>query len=265
MSTHLQSTETPDLKQVLDRAQASIDSFSEAITDIPFVDKAILYSEAFFLYCMLGADFSGRIVESGRAQGQSTHLFAQIFPNAQIVSIEYDRDSLDVAIAEERLKGYDNVELLFGDANQVMPGLMTPGSIAVIDGPKGLASIHLALRLLEQGRTKMAFLHDLHKGTASRWFLKNSLPETLYSDSEAFNRIAQPLDETCWSFSGKSARGRAQSMAPYHFQGRQQKSYGPTYACIPQNPQRGYGQLAWRVRSALQVKGLCNRVLGRAA
>lgn len=175
-------------------AAAGLEVFRARVAGVPYERKGILYSEMFFLYLCAQAAGARRILESGRARGQSTALLALCFPQASIVSVEHDAHSPDAAVAAARLREFRNVELRFGDATRILPALAQPGDIALIDGPKGFRAVRLALRLLAGGRVSMVFLHDVGPGTPERSFLERRLPATLYSDDPRFAGIAHSLD-----------------------------------------------------------------------
>ena len=176
------------------RAAAELDAFRARVAGVPYERKGILYSEIFFLYLCAKAAGARRILESGRARGQSTALLALCFPQLPIVSVEHDAASPDAAVAAQRLQGFRNVELRFGDATRILPAIAQPGDIALIDGPKGFRAVRLALRLLARGRVAMVFLHDVGPGTPERKFLERRLPGALYSDDPRFAGVAHPLD-----------------------------------------------------------------------
>jgi hypothetical protein len=179
---------------VLRAASAELEAFQARIGPVPYERKGVLYSEMFFLYLCARAARPARILESGRARGQSTALLAVLFPQLPVVSVEHDPASPDVAVAAERLRGFANVELRFGDATRLLPSLARPGDVALIDGPKGFRALRLALRLLAQGTVSMVFVHDVGPGTRERAFLERRLPGTLYSDEPRFAAIAHSLD-----------------------------------------------------------------------
>lgn len=175
-------------------AAAELDAFRARVAGVPYERKGMLYSEIFFLYLCARAAGARRILESGRARGQSTALLALCFPQLAILSVEHDADSPDAAVAAARLQGFRNVELRFGDATRLLPAIAQPGDIALIDGPKGWRAVRLALRLLARGRVAMVFLHDVGPGTPEREFLERRLPAALYSDDPRFAGIAHSLD-----------------------------------------------------------------------
>src|ERR1700726_105015 len=70
-------------------------------------------SEMFLFYAAVRSCAPKQILESGRARGKSTMILAQCFPESQIVSVEFDRQSENAVAAEEKLKSSGNVELLY--------------------------------------------------------------------------------------------------------------------------------------------------------
>ena len=123
-------------------------------------------------------------------------ILAKIFPEAEIISIEHDKNSPDVQVAKERLQGYKNVQLLFGDATQMLPELLEGGSndVVLIDGPKGFRGLRLAIRLLGSGFVNQVFVHDTSSETEDRIFLEKYLPDTLYSDNPTLASQTYKLD-----------------------------------------------------------------------
>ena len=179
---------------VVEAAARQLDAFQRRVAGLPYERKGILYSEMlFFCACAAGVR-PRRILESGRARGQSTLVLAACFPDVPIISLEHDAASPDVPVAAARLRQFGNVELRFGDATRLLPELAAEGDVVLIDGPKGFRSIRLALRLLAQGRVAMVFLHDMTRGTLERRFLEARVPGTLYSDDPGFAALARHLD-----------------------------------------------------------------------
>jgi len=230
-------------------AAQHLDAYRARVARVPYERKGILYSEMFFFQICASHARPRRILESGRARGQSTLLLAVAFPELPVVSIEFDPDSPDVPVAEERLRSCRNVELRFGDATRLLPALAQAGDVALIDGPTSFRALRLALRLLAQGRTRMIFLHDLGGDTPERHFLENHLPGTLYSDDPRFARIAHVLDAAA---SGDIPLGHQWEA------GGAPLGYGYTLACLQWNPRVGYRRLGW----AAVVAGLGRRFGG---
>ena len=230
-------------------APSEIDSYRRCVGEIPYEPKGILYSEMFLFYLCARAAGAKRILESGRARGQSTLLLSACFPDRPIISLEHDPHSPDVPIAAARLAGRGNVELRFGDATEVLPRIAQPGDVALIDGPKGYRGLRLALRLLSQGHVSLVFLHDIDRRAPERRLVEARLPDTLYSDDPRFARLAHELDaaardtmpvERRWGHAGAPG------------------GYGYTLACLQRNPNAGY-RMAWL---ASVVDGVLRRASG---
>jgi len=219
------------MEEVAGTAIREIDAWRVRVAGMPYERKGILYSEMFFFSVCAGAARPRRILESGRARGQSTLLLAASFPDVPIISIESDPESPDAVVAEQRLRACRNVELRFGDATRLLPELAQPGDVALIDGPKGFRALRLALRLLAQGRVRMVFLHDLGRNTAERRFLEKRRWGTLYSDDTRFAEIAHRLDTSMAEVLPDGHRWEP---------GGAPKGYGYTLACLQWNPSGGY-------------------------
>jgi precorrin-6B methylase 2 len=160
----------------------------------PYEKKGILNSEILFLAVSLEGVPFRRLLESGRARGQSTLMLSLAFPDREIVSIEFDKNSPDRLVAEERLRGRTNVELLFGDARKLLPEMARDGDVVLIDGPKGFRSVRLAIELLATGRVSHVFVHDLSVDTKERAFIEANFPEAYFSDSRTYAETAHLAD-----------------------------------------------------------------------
>lgn len=213
-----------------------IERFRRIAERVPYERKRILYSEMFLFY--LGARHAGarRLIESGRARGQSTLLMSLLFPELEIVSFEFDRDSPDVPVAAKRLAGCANVELRFGDATAMLPALLRPDDVVLIDGPKGMRGLRLALRCLAFQRCPALFVHDMIQGSVERAFADRHLPEALYSDDLRFAALSHVLDDACREAIPPGRRFRADRAAGYGF----------SLACIPARRSRAYRALGAR-------------------
>lgn len=232
---------------VAESGRRELAAFEKRIQGVPYERKGVLFSEMFFLYLCARSAGPRRILESGRARGQSTLLLALCFPELPIVSLEHDPASPDASVAAERLRAYPNVELRFGDAMQVLPAIAREGDVVLIDGPKGFRALRLALGLLSQGRIAMVFLHDMTAGTRERTFLERRLPATLYSDDARFAAVAHTLDAAAADI---PAGLRWDSAAP--------RPYGYGMACLRRLPGVSYR----RARIAAAITGFAARVRG---
>lgn len=224
-----------ELIRLLDQAGRYVEAFQALIADIPYERKGILFSEMFFFWLCARSVQPRRILESGRARGQSTLILSHCFPDAEILSVEYDRNSPDVAVAAERLARRGNVQQLFGDATRLLPDMARPGDVALIDGPKGYRGLRLALSLLAQGKTPLVFVHDTATGSPERDYLARRMPEVVYSDHPDFAGVAHHLDQGAWDELPEQNR--------WANQGAPAAGYGFSLACLPQQEGRGYGLL----------------------
>jgi predicted O-methyltransferase YrrM len=140
----------------------------------------------FFFYATVRSSAPKQILESGRMRGGSTLMLARCFPQARIVSVEVDRDPTHAAIAEAKLKPYTNVELLYGDSREILPGRLQRGDAVLIDGPKGFRALKFALRLLRTGKPCAVLIHDFHQAEPARMFVERHWPGAFFSDDPAF-------------------------------------------------------------------------------
>src|SRR5690348_8769715 len=123
---------------VEERAEQSLSEYQQIIANIPREAGfgGIWESEMFLFYAAVKLFAPKQILESGRARAKSTLILARCFPNARIVSVEYDRESENAAAAEGKLKRERNVDLLYGDSRQILPKRLQAGDAVLIDGPK---------------------------------------------------------------------------------------------------------------------------------
>ncbi len=207
------------LSQLLEGAPRHLGTFRERTADLSREEKGIRRSEMFFLYAVV-ADFAPkRIIESGRARAQSTLVLSSLFSDAEIISLESDRNSPDVAIAAERLRGRNNVECRFGDSRILLPEIVREGDVVLIDGPKDFRAVKLALSLLRAGKPAAVFVHDLWLGSPARAFVDRSLPSAFLSDAPGWVSGYAMLD---------SQRSAAPILPP-----NARVVYGATLGCFP--------------------------------
>ncbi len=183
-------------KSLLEEAQRLLPSYRERTAGVSHEPKGIRRSEMFFFYASVASLQPARIVESGRARAQSTLVLSKLFPQTAIVSLESDGTSPDVPIAAARLRDCANVECLFGDSLLLLPNVVEPGDIVLIDGPKDFRALKLALRLLRGGRPRAVFVHDLWLGSAARRFVDRHLPSAILSDDPRWVQNYASLDSS---------------------------------------------------------------------
>jgi hypothetical protein len=248
------------IEDVRRRGSERIDSFHAVAEGVDYERKGILFEEAFFVYASLGDAPPPRILESGRARGQSTLMLARCFPSSQILSIEYDPNSEDVPVAEKRLSGESNVELLFGDARERIPALLQDGDAVMIDGPKEHRALSLAFDVLGTGKCPVVFVHDCYKGSPIRALIEKLYPSALYSDDPDFVEAYRTLDEKQLPEDGVVG---ADEWSPYHFINKPQKSWGLTFACLPYLNSFSYAYAKGRVQLAALIYRLKRSVIKR--
>ena len=188
--------------------------YLELTAGVSHEPKGIRRSEMFFFYASVADSKPARIVESGRARAQSTLVLSRLFPQALIVSLESDATSPDVAVAAERLRDCRNVECRFGDSLVLLPELVRPGDVVLIDGPKDFRALKLAFRLLRGGQPSVVFVHDLWLGSPARQFVDRALRSVLLSDDPAWVERYASLD--------------SQRAAPPFAQPNLRRAYGAT-------------------------------------
>lgn len=240
-----------DSGAIVNAIHSEMPAFSELMQTVPYERKGVLYSEMLFLKACASLTDAKRVLESGRARGQSTLLLAKLFPSMPIVSVEHDPNSPDVSIAAARLSGFSNVDLRFGDATALLPAIAQEGDIVLIDGPKGHRGVRMALTLLASGKVPLVFLHDTVIGGPERAFLERALPSITYSDDSTFADHTHDLDS--------SAQDDLPAVNRYLDGKRPVEGYGYSLACIPYDPACNYRWLL--VKTVLD--GFLHRLLRR--
>jgi hypothetical protein len=180
---------------VAERANTLLPKYQQIIAKIPPEAGfgGIWESEMFLFYAAVKPFVPKQILESGRARGKSTLILVRCFPESQIVSVEYDRQSENAAAAEEKLKSEDNLELLYGDSREILPERLQPGDAVLIDGPKDFRALKLAVDLLRTGKPCVVFIHDFPPNSPHREFVERNFPSAFFGDDPLFQRF-QTLD-----------------------------------------------------------------------
>ncbi len=240
---------------LLSAARPLLPDLQRIAAETSYEQKGILFSEMLFLGACLDGRKPGRIIESGRARGQSTHVLALMFPETEIASIEYDDKSPDCPIAAERLAPFKNVKLLFGDSTKLIPEMLREGDVVLIDGPKHFRAIRLALELAATEKAQAIFIHDVDRSVPERHYLDKHVPGVSYSDDESFVQEFRSLDDKCWPVGGANDT----AWEPYQFGVDGLRSYGPTMGCM----RRGEVRVGLGARLGLEAASLKHR-LGRS-
>jgi methyltransferase family protein len=218
---------------VAGRADALLPRFEAAIAGIsPEAGFGGIWESEMFLFFAAAAPFSPKqILESGRARGKSTLILAKSFPESRIVSVELERGNANAVAAEQKLKPFNNVELLYGDSRRILADRLQPGDAVLIDGPKEFRAVELALELLHTGKPSLVFVHDFPPQSTWRKFVERNWPTAFFGDDPLFDRFRY-LD-----------RGRDPRAA-----GGSDKAGGyGIFACLPAELPKPY----WRLRIAL--------------
>jgi len=170
---------------VAERADALLAQYREMI--------GIWESEMFLFYAAVNPFAPKQILESGRARGKSTLILARCFPDARVISVEYERQSENAAAAEAKLKSCKNVDLLYGDSREILPQGLRNGDAVLIDGPKDFRALKLAIDLLRTGKPCAVFIHDFPPNSPQRKFVERNFPSAFFGDDPLFKRF-QSLD-----------------------------------------------------------------------
>lgn len=252
MSGDSNTAPSASIAAVLANADRLLPEFRAAVEAIPQEERGrgIFLSEMFLVYLVVRPLNPRRILESGRDLGGSTLTLAHCFPTTRIVSVEFDVASPNAAIAAAKLAPHRNVECLFGDSREVLPGFLEPADPVLIDGPKEFRALKLALRLLRTRKPSVVFLHDFGAGTPWRQFLDRHWPGAFFSDHPEFLRRFSWLDDF--------------GLAPRDWR----RPRPTTFACLPATLPGSYQVLltkivltraAWLAPS--KIRGLVKKVL----
>ena len=210
------------------RAGELVGEFERRIGDVEPMERGIAISEALFVFATVADLKPRRILESGRALGQSTYLLGRAFPDTAIISIEANADHPDAGPALQRLRGLSNVECLFGNSRVLLPRLTRPGDVVIIDGPKWFRALKLAYTVMRRRQPALVFIHDCERGTPFRRFVERRIPWSFFSDDHRFVQQYCRLDR----YLGDAELRRWSD--PDHRP--RDESYAGTFGCIPARP-----------------------------
>lgn len=242
------SIEPMDIAATIAAAEAMEERFLALVRDLERVDKGVRASEMLFLCATVAALAPRRFLESGTAGGQSTLQMALVFPEAEIVTHELNEDDRYARIARERLAPFERVHRRFGNAVKMIPAVLEPGDVVLIDGPKGFKALRFAFELLGTRKPAAVFIHDLHLGLPERRFLDSGFPGAFFSDDPAW----------VWHFGYLDTRGKnrdawRQGRGACPAAGTQPtERYGATFGCLPGDPPVA----ATRLRYLLAKRGV---------
>jgi hypothetical protein len=219
-------------EKIIANAKAELMKFQIVAKMESYQSRGIFTSEALLIISiarMLNVKF---IVESGRARGYSTKIFAEFFKNdskVKIISIDFDTNSKDAKYSEEQLRDYKNVSLIYGDANNLIADYVKEDCLVFIDGPKGDEALLLAAKLIKYSHVKAICIHDLHKNTFHRNICEILFTEVFFSDDAEFVKEFEFLDSGCWE------KLKVIGESPYLRKGEKNLSYASTVAVIFSN------------------------------
>lgn len=228
------------------------------LSEIEPVKKGMLNSELLGIVGIMEVLDIHTVVESGRGRGYSSVVLSRFCDKrgvGRIISIELRRFSFDNLIALWRMYKYDVIRLesVYGDASKILPSVIRSSDQRVgviIDGPKGLEAVRLALKCLESESVSFTVIHDVYKGTEARQLLETAFSEhAFFTDCPSFVREFSHLDEECW-------KAADSGMSPYVRHGKPIPSYGFTSAILVSEPERRLfsdsdypqGQATWGIR-----------------
>ncbi len=215
--------------RIIEICSENVQSYKKIISGINYESKGIFNSEM-LLFVSLTKYFSvNLIIESGRANGQSTKIIAECFKNPiyKIISVESNRFSPHVKNSYERLKKYRNLELLFGTSFSLIPELIMEECCILIDGPK-TGAIKLAINCMKNPLVKAVFVHDLTKDSNQRITAKKVFNYYFFTDNKDYVTKFKVLDEKCWLDLKRYKKYR--NWAPYRRDNKVTKSYFSTLA-----------------------------------
>lgn len=180
---------------VAESADALLPEYRDVISRIPPEAGfgGIWESEMFLFYAAAKPFAPRQILESGRARGKSTLILARCFPEARIITVEYDRQSENAPAAEAKLKKESNVDLLYGDSREILPPRLQSGDAVLIDGPKDFRALKLAVDLLRTEKPCAVFIHDFPPSSPQRKFVERNFLNAFFGDDPLFQRF-QNLD-----------------------------------------------------------------------
>jgi len=184
-----------DLEETRRQAATRIATFAPVTQALTHQPRGVRASELFFVYAATAAIPPPRqILESGRARGQSTYLLGRCFPDTPVISVDVNPDHPDAQPALDYVRALPNVACLVGNGRRVLPELTLPGDVVVIDGPKEMRALRLAMHLLKVNRASLVFLHDCAVGTRIRRYLERHVPAAFFSDDAEFQEHYGWLD-----------------------------------------------------------------------
>ncbi|MHA1492237.1 MAG: hypothetical protein ACTSRI_21620 [Promethearchaeota archaeon] len=210
----------------------NLPSFRNIIKGIEFKKEGIFNSEMLLIISIVKYFGIEMIIESGRANGQSTKIISETFKNQKhkIYSIEYNKYCHHIKTSFERLRSYKNLRLMFGDSFKEIPKLITKECCILIDGPKDIDAIKLAIESLNNPLVKAVFIHDMDKDSPFRECAEKVFQNSFFTDTMDYVEKFKSLDKNCWIELRKHRKYR--SIAPYRKGNKKKRSYTGTLLLI---------------------------------
>lgn len=174
-----------------DRAQPDtvLKSILDGLVGEAYEPRGIPHSEMWLILYTIHRLGIKRIIETGRARGQSTYLLGKYLPDVEIHSFEL-RFGPDEVFARERVAGLSNVVLHLGDSTDMVPHLAAQSDLPtaiLCDGPKGEAAARIIERCFVWPHVRVGFIHDMRrldhgKPSPHRLSAMRILPKHKFSD-----------------------------------------------------------------------------------
>jgi len=217
-----------DKNKIYEICSDNLSDFLRVISGMSYESQGIFNSEMLLLVSLVKHFNVKLIIESGRANGQSTKILAEYFKNPEykIISIEFTRYSSEVKHSYKKLKNYKNLKLLFGDSFKLIPDLITEECCILIDGPKKLMALKLALNSFKNPLVKAILIHDMYKDAPYREIAEKFFPNHFFTDDKDYVKKFKRIDKKNWIDLRKYRDFR--SWGPYRRGNKKFKSYSST-------------------------------------
>lgn len=197
-----------------------------ALASEPYEHRGILSSEMALILHTIAAQRCTRVIESGRARGQSTYLLAKYLPDVSVHSIELRDGHPDESYAKARLSGFKNVTLYYGSGVELVPQLASQSherTAILLDGPKGAAAVGILDRCFGLPNVIIGFIHDMRRldhgyPSPHRAVAIERLPRHKFSDDPAIVEASSWIDANAAAVNGPCGSAHETEFG----------SYGPT-------------------------------------
>jgi hypothetical protein len=173
-------------RKIKDQCKKSISKFESSVMPLEWLERSILLSEGFAVCAIGDMRNIDMFIESGIYNGRSTQIWAKYFDSIPVIAI-------DIVLREEtikRLNEYKNIKLLEGDGVELVRKTINNNPskrIGVfLDGPKSMAAIALARKIIKHDAVKYVAMHDLCRKRESRSIANSWKRIGFYSDEQWF-------------------------------------------------------------------------------